>query len=140
MQALELNQFQLFDVYMKEIRSILEMAVPVWHSSLTKQQSRDIENIQKLAFKVIMQNRYKSYELACKFFNTTTLEERRTQLCYKFAKRNLKSDHSYFNQISTNMRTRNKPGIRVQEVKCNFNRFYKSSVPYLARLLNATNK
>ena len=116
------------------------MAVPVWHSSLTKQQSRDIENIQKLAFKVIMQNRYKSYELACKFFNTTTLEERRTQLCYKFAKRNLKSDHSYFNQISTNMRTRNKPGIRVQEVKCNFNRFYKSSVPYLARLLNATNK
>ena len=28
MQALELNQFQLFDVYTKEIRSILEMAVP----------------------------------------------------------------------------------------------------------------
>ena len=52
MQALELNQFQLFDVYTKEIRSILEMAVPVWHPGLTKQQAKDIETIQKYLLKL----------------------------------------------------------------------------------------
>ena len=140
MQSLELNQSQLFDVYTKEIRSILEMAVPVWHSGLTKQQSKDIENVQKLAFKVIMKHRYKTYELACKNFNTITLEERRVQLCYRFARKNLKSDHSYFSEIATDIRTRNRPGIRVKEVKCNFSRFSKSSIPYLARLLNTYGK
>ena len=43
----ELDINQMFDVYSKEIRSILEMAVPVWHSGLTRQQSSEIENIQK---------------------------------------------------------------------------------------------
>ena len=56
MQALELNQFQLFDVYTKEIRSILEMAVPVWHPGLTKQQTKDIEAIQKISFKIILKH------------------------------------------------------------------------------------
>ena len=140
MKLLELNQFQLFDVYIKEIRSILEMAVPVWHPGLTKLQSREIENIQKISFKIILQQRYKSYELAWNTFNTVTLEERRTQLCYRFAKKNLKSDHSYFTQITTNVKTRHNSTIRVKEVKCNFGRFSKSSIPYLARLLNTHNK
>ena len=140
MQSLELTQLQLFDVYTKEIRSILEMAVPVWHSGLTKKQSKDIENIQKIAFKIIMQHRYKTYELACKYFNTITLEERRIELCYRYARKNLKSDHSFFTEKANNMKTRNTPGIRVNEIKCNFNRFSKSSIPFLARLLNTYNK
>ena len=49
--SLELNELQLFDVYMKEIRSILEMAVPAWH---LKMQSKEIENVQKLALKIIV--------------------------------------------------------------------------------------
>ena len=36
MIKLELDIFTLFDVYKKEVRSILELAVPVWHSGLTK--------------------------------------------------------------------------------------------------------
>ena len=39
MLKLDLDIYQMFDVYTKEIRSILEMAVPVWHSGLTNQQS-----------------------------------------------------------------------------------------------------
>ena len=31
----------MFDVYIKEIRSILEFAVPVWHSGLTRKQALD---------------------------------------------------------------------------------------------------
>ena len=29
---------ELFDVYVKEVRSVLEYAVPVWHSGLTKSE------------------------------------------------------------------------------------------------------
>ena len=38
----DLEIYQLFDVYCKEIRSILEMVVPVWHPGLTKQQACSI--------------------------------------------------------------------------------------------------
>ena len=112
------------------------MAVPVWHPGLTKQQAKDIEAIQKISFKIILKHNYTNYELACKKFNTITLEERRIKLCYRFARKNLKSDHSYFTQISSNIKTRSNSLIRVKEVKCNFVRFSKSSIPYLARLLN----
>ena len=54
MKILELNQFQLVNVYIKEIRSILETAFPVWHPGLTKLQSREIENVQKISFTFIL--------------------------------------------------------------------------------------
>ena len=36
LQPYKLTIHELFDVYIKEVRSILEFAVPVWHSGLTK--------------------------------------------------------------------------------------------------------
>ena len=136
MLKMELDMFQLFDVYTKEIRSILEMAVPVWHSGLTKQQSADIENVQKIALKIILQAKYVAYELACKFFDTDSLENRRSRLCHKYATKNLKSDHSFFTKKQVYTNARNKSDI-VRNFKCNFGRFEKSSLPYLARLLNS---
>ena len=109
-----LNIFQLFDVYIKDIHSILEMAVPVWHSSLTKQQSSDIERIQKVAFRIILDSNYTNYQLACIKFNTETLENRREKLCLKYARKNLKSDHSFLK--SSNVTTRQKSNI-VKEYK-----------------------
>ena len=37
---------QLIDVYIKQIRSVLELAVPVWHSSLTLANRSSIERVQ----------------------------------------------------------------------------------------------
>ena len=139
MKNMELGEFQLFDVYSKEIRSILEMAVPVWHSGITNQQRMDIESIQKVAFKIILGNKYQDYKSACVRFNTETLHNRRIKLCYKFAKKNMKSDHSFFEKVDSNVNTRQKRNI-VKEYKCNFGRFAKSSLPYLAKLLNSYNK
>ena len=44
MMQLDLTVYQLFDVYIKEVRSVLEYAVPVWHSSLTKKEKSEIES------------------------------------------------------------------------------------------------
>ena len=50
LQKFNLNKLELFDVYIKDIRSILEMAVPVWHPGLTKKQTADIESVSKVGF------------------------------------------------------------------------------------------
>ena len=125
----------MFDVYVKEIQSILELAVPVWHSGLTKLQSAAIERIQKIAFKLILKENYLSYELACKCFSTQTLHWRRVKLCRTFAQKNLKSQNPFFEKLSTSRNTRQGSKI-VKEFKANNRRFYNSSLPYLARLLN----
>ena len=69
MVKMDLDDATMFDVYTKEVRSILELAVPVWHSGLTKQQTSDIERLQKTEFKIMLRDRYVSYKLACKRFS-----------------------------------------------------------------------
>jgi hypothetical protein len=49
MKALNIEPLLILDVYLKEIRSVLELAVPAWHSGLTVRQSSDIERVQKIA-------------------------------------------------------------------------------------------
>ena len=83
MANLGLDTHTLFDVYTKEVRSVLELAVPVWHSGLTRQQSRDIERVQKIAFRIILGEQYKTYQLACSQLSAQTLELRRLKLSSK---------------------------------------------------------
>ena len=100
-----LTVFQLFDAYTKEICSIFEMVVTVWHSGLTKIQILDIKSIQTVAMRIILQQNYVTYELACKQFSTDTLQQRRTKLCNKFAVKNLKSENYFFTKVGTNVTT-----------------------------------
>ena len=135
----DLDIYKLFDVYTKEIRSLLELAVPVWHSGLTRDQTADIERIQKVAMQIILQDKYIIYQLACNTFSADTLENRRTKLCTTFAQRNYQSENSLFTQVGTTMDTRKASEV-VMEYKCNFGRYQKSSLPYLAKLLNSTHR
>ena len=135
---LSFSHQELFDVYAKEIRSILEYAVPVWHSGLTRKQISEIEGIQKLAFKIILRQKYSGYESACSFFETQSLEKRRQQLCLSFAMKNMKSDKPFFTFPNNNVTLRNRKH-KVNEFKCNTSRFQRSSLPYLAALINAQN-
>ena len=75
LQKLKLNTYQLLDVYQKEVRSILEYAVPVWHSSITTQQSKQIEKIQKVAFKIILGDSYINYNVACTLLSMEPLHK-----------------------------------------------------------------
>ena len=59
-----LRRLQKFSL-VKEVRSLLEYAVPVWHSGLTKKQTNQIEKIQKIAFKIILGDDYISFDVAC---------------------------------------------------------------------------
>ena len=57
----------IFDYYLKEVRVLAEQAVSIWNSGLTKAQISDIEEIQKVAEKVILGEQYKTYDKACEF-------------------------------------------------------------------------
>ena len=135
----DLDIHQMFDVYSKEVRSMLEMAVPVWHPGLTRQQSTDIENVQKMAMKIILQDKYVSYPLACSTLSAKTLEERRLQLCAKFAAKNVRSSNSFFTKLNPTVNTR-QPSNLVKEYRCNTVRYQKSSLPFLASLLNTRHR
>ena len=99
MANLDLDLYSMFDVYTKEVRSLLELAVPVWHSGLTRKQSKNIERIQKISFRIILGPQYINYKQACKYLSTQTLEERRVKLCLKFARKNLKSENCLFKKL-----------------------------------------
>ena len=131
----QLDIYTLFDVYCKEVRSILEMAVPVWHAGLTNKQTADIEKVQKLAFRIILRDKYVSYQVACATFSALTLAERRLQICSKFAKKNLKSENSFFTPIQKSINTRQTNKF-VMEFRCNTKRYKTSSLPFLASVLN----
>ena len=136
LQLFDLSAHELFDVYIKEIRSILEYAVPVWHSGITRKEAAQIESVQKLALKIILKKEYSSYSGACSFFNTVTLEERRLAICTKFAMKNLKSNNSLFTPYTPHPGLR-KRKILVNEFRCNTLRFQRSSLPFLASLINS---
>ena len=63
LKKFSLDTSQVFDVYVKEVRSLLEYAVPVWHSGLTRQQTNQIEKIQKTAFRILLGDNYISYDV-----------------------------------------------------------------------------
>ena len=127
--------FKIFDVYTKEVRSLLEYAVPVWHSGITRSETRQIENVQKASFKIILGESYISYEVACTILGAEPLELRRAQLCLKFAKKDFKKTDSLFQKTEKTTITRSKQ-LPVIEPKCRTSRFQKSSIPYLPRILN----
>ena len=134
-----LSQSELLDAYKKEIRSLLELAVPVWNSGVTQEQSIKIERVQKASLAAILGPKYTSYEESLKLTKLDKLYERRQNICLKFVKKNVKSDHSFFETISKKYNTRSNPGA-VKEYQCRTKSLYDSGLPYLARVYNASLK
>ena len=54
----------LLDVYIKHVRSVAEFAAVVWHAGLTKENTEEIERIQKAAFAIILGGDYLSIYLS----------------------------------------------------------------------------
>ena len=52
---------EMLDVYEKQVRSVLELAVPVWQPALTQQEKSQIERVQRCALYIILGNEYPSY-------------------------------------------------------------------------------
>ena len=130
----------ILDVYRKEIRSVLELAVPAWHSGLTQKLSADIERVQKVAVNIILSDHHTglsefSYDMALVVLDLEPLSVRRERLCHTFAKKTIESRHSdMFQRNRSDHFTRNR--VEYIEYKSSTKRCYNSPLNYLTRLLN----
>ena len=127
------------DIYKKFIRTHAEQSCTVWSSGLTKGNEKDIEIIQKSAVRLILGNKYPTYQEALQILNIQTLKERRKHFCAKFAEKCLetsKTKHMFKSNIKNHsMETRQK--IIVMESKVKTNRMKNSAIPYMEKLLNS---
>ena len=80
------NDQELLDVYYKQIRSILEFAVPVWTGAITEKEDNQIERVQRVICSILLGPRYKSYSTALRVLNMESLSNRRIRLVTNFAK------------------------------------------------------
>ena len=124
---------------MKEIRSVVELAVPAWHSGLTLAQSADIERVQKVALCIILGNfrtgrKRVSYNKNLSVLDVEPLEERRNMLCKTFAKQTLKTRHKDMFKEQHGHDTRNKANFYESYSKNG--RCFNSPLNFLTRLLN----
>ena len=131
------NHSQLIDVYIKQIRSVLELAVPVWHSSLTVADKLSIERVQKAALQVIFGQDYKSYSSACEVANLLTLDQRRQNLCKKFSLKAVNNPkHTKWFKVNTKVSKTRQQQPLFCPVVSRTTRFEKSPISYLTKLLN----
>ena len=79
-------------IYISYIRSILEQSCEVWHSSLTGENSDDLERVQKSALKIILADKFTNYEDALIKADLQSLKMRRKELCLSFAKKCLNNN------------------------------------------------
>ena len=106
-------------------------------SNLTEEEKDDIERVQRVALKIIMKEKYISYEQALKNLNLDTLQERRLMLAERFAKKCVKSE-KFQNLFPKN----EKEGLNLRDPETynvNFaskGRLFKSAIPAMQRLLN----
>ena len=94
MKALGVDQATLVNYWKSEGREHLEMACPVWHSSLTRAQSRSLMRCLRVAMAAIVGCWAPSLTEQLEALGLERLASRREKLCSRLAKNTaLKSRH-----------------------------------------------
>ena len=117
---------------------MLEYACPAWHTSLTQQQTRQIESIQKRALRIIFNSNCIDYENFCIIHQLLqTLAERRTELCKSFFDKSVLDEKSCLHyllpppRIVHNHRLRHQTKFQPPKTRTAwFNKFVRPRWPY----------
>ena len=128
----------LKNIYYLFVRSLLEQSATVWHSSLTEENTNDIERVQKSAVRIILGDAYSGYKKSLAKLDMESLKERRKQLCLNFAlkcRKNPKTKDMFpENSKLHQMVTRNNERFKVNHA--NTERYKNSAIIYMQNLLN----
>jgi len=81
--------------YITVIRSVLEYACPVWHSSVTAAQTKALESLQRRVMRIIFQD--SDYMMSLTIAGLDTLESRCDQLTERFFQRSVLLETSCLN-------------------------------------------
>ena len=138
MKKFGLDSFTLVDYYMKEVRVHLELAVPVWHSGLNIKLTADIERVQRIAVKIILEDESIRYSRACTMLGLKPLNIRRVELCERFAAKTAKNGRhkDLFKLVKDGGQETRNNKEKFREHACKKKRFFNSPLPFLTRALN----
>ena len=140
LKGLGADKKELLDVYIKQVRSVLELAVPVWHPAITQQEIKQIERIQKCALYIILGSDYTGYNDALQLLAIDSLHNRRSKICEKFAIKCFKSPRysTWFhsNQYTQPIYNTRSEKSKLVPVSSRTQRYKNSPIPYLTELLN----
>ena len=127
---------ELLQIYILYIRSLVEESAVVWHTSITSNEEKDLERIQKVTLRLILGDYYTNQIHALKETGLETLKARRTKLSLKFAIKCVKNDKTthMFPKNGHPVDTRHHETFHV--TKARTSRLAKSAIPYMQRLLN----
>ena len=135
------NNEDLLNIYILYIRSLLEYCSVVWHSTLTLEQSNNLERVQKLCLKVILGSEYNGYTQALKERGLDRLSDRREQKCLNFGFKSLLHPvHANMFPVNpqvaskTSHERKNKEHFTVNWARTDSYR--TSAIPYIQRMLN----
>ena len=98
--------------------------------------------MQKCALRIILGDKYKDYKNALKVIKLDSLEERREKLCLRFAKQCLRNEKlkSLFPKKVNNHLMEKRKGQKFVVTKALTERYRRSSIPSMQRLLNKTDR
>ena len=130
---------ELSTVYKGYVRPILEYADVVWHSGITKKQSKEIEHVKKRVCRIIQGNNYTSYSESLVACELDSLADRRREHCVNFAQdlvHNIRTESIMppTRQMSHGRTLRN--SHHFSSLPARTSRFYNSPVPFFIRILN----
>ena len=123
-------------IYILFIRSIIEQSSVVWSSSLTTEEMSSLERTQKVALRIIFNQNYICYENALKKAKLPKIVDRYKNLLLRFAIKCSKNEKTQ-NMLpfaKNSARTRSNDKFEVPMARKN--RFFKSSIPTMARMMN----
>ena len=132
------SQADLLIIYKLFIRCLTEYCSVVWHSSLTESQKDDIERIQRVCLRVILDDDYVDYSTARGICQLESLESRRELKCLNYglmAIRHPKHKTMFpMKQPNKYYSLRKEDPFIVNSSRTNY--YAVSSVPYVQRKLN----
>ena len=130
-----ISEPDILHCYFMKICSILESNCVIYRPMLTHEDSNDLERVQKIVLKSILDNKYSDYHQACLLLNIQTLHIRRIKLSLNFGLKCLKSPKfNHLFKINTHASIRKPEKFDVPLAKSS--RYFDSPRLYITRLLN----
>ena len=101
-------------------------------------ERNDLERVQKSALRVILGEKYISYENALNVVRMDSLEMRRQNICLKFAKQCIKNEklRNIFPRNYSSHSMEKRSGEKFVVKKALTERYKRSAIPNMQRLLN----
>ena len=125
-------------IYILFIRSLLEQSCVVWNTSITKEDRINLERVQKSAVKIILNKTDVNYRKALMELDLKSLEERRNELCLRFATKCTNNDETkqLFPKATKMHHMKLRKSLQYKENRTKTTRYQRSSIPMMQKMLN----